>query len=212
MWHSFSDWPACPPTAQPSHAAALRQHCAVLGPQAVADATGRLMRRLTSERRYALLAPMVQRTAVSRQREHQRRFPDRDAARRAVTQAVKTGALPRPTTLVCADCGKPAKEYDHYKGYAEVNRLIVQPVCIRCHKKRPHSKYTVTDKVRNRRTLDPSEGGNALVEQRGREYMSELGRKSAANRDPEHYRRMAAASAIARRRLMDAGRAALAKK
>jgi hypothetical protein len=77
----------------------------------------------------------------------------------------------------------------------------------------PMAKRTAGKAKKNgkRRTMDPAEGGKALVAKRGPEYMAELGRRSAAKRDPEHYRRMAAASAIARRRIMDAGKAALAR-
>lgn len=56
---------------------------------------------------------------------------------------------------------------------------------------------------------NPGLGGKALVAQRGPEYMAELGRKSAKSRGPEHYRKMTEAAAAARKRIMDAGRAAL---
>ena len=74
---------------------------------------------------------------ISRQRLHQVRFPERQKARQAVAEAVKSGKLPRPSELRCTDCDRYAQEYDHYLGYAPEHRLDVQPVCIKCHKKRP---------------------------------------------------------------------------
>lgn len=64
------------------------------------------------------------------------RYPLRWKARSAVNCAVKIGKLTRVKDCLCFDCGKPAKEYDHYKRYAEENWLNVQAVCIPCHKKR----------------------------------------------------------------------------
>lgn len=81
---------------------------------------------------------------------------------------------------------------------------------MKCHKKRPQNKRT-ENPARPRGILNPSQGGKALFNQRGTEYMAELGRKSAATRTPEHYAKMAAASAIVRRRIYAAGKAALAK-
>jgi hypothetical protein len=60
-----------------------------------------------------------------------------------------------------------------------------------------------------RRTLDPSEGGRAVVKKLGREHMVALAKKAAAKRDPDYYSRLGRASAAARRRLIEAGRAAL---
>ena len=76
---------------------------------------------------------------VSRQRLHQIRFPERSKARQAVTTAIRSGNLPRPGELRCNDCDQYAQEYDHYLGYATEHRLDVQPVCIKCHQKRPQS-------------------------------------------------------------------------
>lgn len=64
------------------------------------------------------------------------RYPERWMARSKVKSAVKTGKLKRVKDCLCFDCGKPAKEYDHYEGYNEENWLNVQAVCIPCHKKR----------------------------------------------------------------------------
>lgn len=56
--------------------------------------------------------------------------------RRAIAQvaaAIKRGHLPKPTETACADCGAPAKQYDH-RDYTEP--LAVDPVCIPCNYKR----------------------------------------------------------------------------
>lgn len=76
---------------------------------------------------------------VSPQRLEQLRHPERHNARQAVQQAIASGAFPHPTKLRCVDCGEPAQEYDHFLGYAEQCWLIVHPVCIPCHGKRPRS-------------------------------------------------------------------------
>lgn len=50
-----------------------------------------------------------------------------------VTAAIKKGLLPHPSQCVCADCGKPARDYDH-RDYSKP--LAVEPVCRRCNKLR----------------------------------------------------------------------------
>lgn len=60
----------------------------------------------------------------------------RAVAHTTLYRAVVAGKLPRPDTLTCTDCGGPAREYDHYLGYAPEHRLSVQPVCRGCHNKR----------------------------------------------------------------------------
>lgn len=70
---------------------------------------------------------------VSRQREEQKRHPERLAARQAVHDAVKAGRLPSPLTLACVDCGGTAREYDHHISYEVEHRLSVEPVCVPCH-------------------------------------------------------------------------------
>jgi len=60
------------------------------------------------------------------------RHPDRMSARSAVTSAVRAGNLPRVTSLRCP-CGKPAKQYHHYKGYRPEYWLCVIALCIKCH-------------------------------------------------------------------------------
>jgi hypothetical protein len=48
----------------------------------------------------------------------------------AVARAIKQGALPRPATMDCTDCGKPAAQFDH-RDYTKP--LQVEPVCRRCN-------------------------------------------------------------------------------
>lgn len=48
----------------------------------------------------------------------------------AVSKAVRAGELPRPSELLCMDCGRPASQYDH-RDYTKP--LHVQPVCRSCN-------------------------------------------------------------------------------
>lgn len=61
-------------------------------------------------------------------------------ARRKVNHEVQAGRLPSPKTLQCYDCENNAREYDHYRGYEEVNWLIVEPVCSKCHRLREKNR------------------------------------------------------------------------
>jgi hypothetical protein len=83
-----------------------------------------------------------------------RRFPDRAVARIQVNEAVKYGRMPRAKDLLCVDCLTPAREYDHYLGYAKEHWFDVQAVCRSCHlerekRRRPNCKrghrYTNAD-------------------------------------------------------------------
>lgn len=69
----------------------------------------------------------------------QRRFcvrhPERRKAKNAITCAITAGKLPRPDTLQCHYCPKPAQQYHHWHGYEKEHRLDVVPVCILCHSK-----------------------------------------------------------------------------
>jgi len=51
----------------------------------------------------------------------------------AVAAAIRRGELAHPKTLVCVDCGKPAKDYDH-RDYSRP--LDVDPVCHGCNRLR----------------------------------------------------------------------------
>lgn len=55
-------------------------------------------------------------------------------ARTTVNRAVRTGKLPNASTLPCATCAAPAREYHHHLGYERSNWLMVIPVCAQCHK------------------------------------------------------------------------------
>lgn len=55
------------------------------------------------------------------------------AAIAKVLKAVRAGDLPHVSTLACADCGAPAKQYDH-RDYSKP--LEVDPVCIPCNYRR----------------------------------------------------------------------------
>jgi hypothetical protein len=64
---------------------------------------------------------------------------DKLQARQRVNVEVRSGYRVHPNKLPCTDCGHvyveggPHHEYDHYKGYAAVNHLEVEAVCIPCH-------------------------------------------------------------------------------
>lgn len=54
-------------------------------------------------------------------------------AHAAVAAAIQAGKLVKPSELACADRGRPAAVYDHYRGYAREHWLDVEPVCDSCH-------------------------------------------------------------------------------
>ncbi len=58
-----------------------------------------------------------------------------------IHRMVKRGALAPARDLPCCDCGGPAVEYDHFKGY-ETN--AVEAVCRPCHIKRGVSRGEYT--------------------------------------------------------------------
>ena len=66
------------------------------------------------------------------------KFPERRRAREKVKDAVRSGRLMPVTSCICADCGQPAKAYDHFLGYALP--LSVEPVCHVCHGKRSRGR------------------------------------------------------------------------
>ena len=77
---------------------------------------------------------------VSHQRFDQRKHWEHNAARRRLKTAQRSGLVRKAAFYHCVDCGKQAKEYDHYLGYAEVHALVVHPVCRSCHVKRTYSR------------------------------------------------------------------------
>lgn len=54
-------------------------------------------------------------------------------ARARVWAATQSGRLPKPSTLPCSSCGKPAEEYHHHNGYGYDSALDVLPICTHCH-------------------------------------------------------------------------------
>jgi hypothetical protein len=73
---------------------------------------------------------------------------DRVRARSAINQKIRSGKVPDPNDVPCADCGHEYNgkdgirhEYDHYKGYSEDHALDVKSVCTDCHKRRSLKEY-----------------------------------------------------------------------
>ena len=75
-------------------------------------------------------------------REH---YNGRMRAGYEVARAIKSGILTPPKTLRCADCSKPAIEYDH-RDYGKP--LQVDPVCSSCNSKRGPGKWVKYSPVR----------------------------------------------------------------
>lgn len=63
------------------------------------------------------------------------RNPKRGKAIRAVQYAIASNKLPRPDTLLCYYCPKPAQQYHHWHGYEKEHWLDIVPACIICHSK-----------------------------------------------------------------------------
>ena len=62
-----------------------------------------------------------------------RKSADYHKSHRLVQIAIRDGYLPKPSTLICLDCGASAQVYDH----RDYNRpLDVEPVCHACNIKR----------------------------------------------------------------------------
>lgn len=61
-------------------------------------------------------------------------------ARHAVEHLIKSGKLPDPNDVECADCGHTGADkvhhYDHYRGYSEDRLTDVHAVCVDCHRDR----------------------------------------------------------------------------
>lgn len=68
-----------------------------------------------------------------RRRSAERLTPERKSARSAVAHLVRTGRIPRASSLPCHDCRNQAAEYDHWRGYEGAAKTDVQPVCRPCH-------------------------------------------------------------------------------
>lgn len=90
------------------------------------------------------------------------RYLNKRRARRRVTTAVEAGRLAKPSTLACLDCGAPAREYDHYLGYAGIQHLRVQPVCRQCHVDRAIKRGERPERKRTMTTATAPDPGLAL--------------------------------------------------
>lgn len=55
-------------------------------------------------------------------------------ARKAVNYAVEKGQILPVKTQMCVECGKPAQEYHHHKGYDQEHWFDVIPLCAMCHR------------------------------------------------------------------------------
>ncbi len=64
------------------------------------------------------------------------RNPNYAKAVNVTNHAVQAGKIPRPDSLLCRYCPKPAQQYHHWHGYEPEHWLDVVPTCIDCHKKR----------------------------------------------------------------------------
>ncbi len=64
-------------------------------------------------------------------RNHKLRHPDRNKARKAITNAIRDGELLPPSFFKCTFCPKQAQQY-HHPDYSKP--FDVQSVCKKCHK------------------------------------------------------------------------------
>lgn len=71
--------------------------------------------------------------------------PEKRRARRRVQTLVENGTLKPVKDCKCADCGKPASEYDH-RGYDKRGKLSdkVEPLCASCHHLRTNARKRKT--------------------------------------------------------------------
>jgi hypothetical protein len=76
-------------------------------------------------------------------REEYQRNRVKHLARRRVHYLTRAGAMPRAAKLPCVDCGEPALEYDHYRGYEGDAAVDVQAVCKACHGRRSSERGEV---------------------------------------------------------------------
>lgn len=84
-------------------------------------------------------------------------YPEKRRSRQAVRDAITAGKLARPEILLCRICKKQAQEY-HHNSYAPEDKLIVYPLCQKCHQK---------IHIRNKGTLIPSAGSSSSTEDVG---------------------------------------------
>lgn len=89
--------------------------------------TKRVLRLLAKGKSQSEVARSV---GLSRQRVNQILYPQIRKAHHAIHQKTKAGKLPKASVFKCVDCGAKAVEYDH-RDYSK--KLVVEPVCRRCH-------------------------------------------------------------------------------
>ena len=58
--------------------------------------------------------------------------PEKERARKAVSDAVRRAVLPRVSSVQCAHCEKQAQTYHHWS-YLQEHHLDVVPLCRKCH-------------------------------------------------------------------------------
>jgi len=61
------------------------------------------------------------------------KWPEKERARYAVSNAVMWKGWARAADCPCGRCGAPAVSYHHLMGYGEEHRLDVVPLCGPCH-------------------------------------------------------------------------------
>ena len=62
------------------------------------------------------------------------KFPEKEKARNAVSNAIRDGRLDKPAKCSVEDCTTPRVEAHHHLGYAKENWLDVQWLCILHHR------------------------------------------------------------------------------
>ena len=96
---------------------------------------------------------------------------DKAQARHRVRHYTAKGWLPHPSSLPCADCGRPAREYDHYLGYGAEHHLDVQPVCRLCHMRRGIDRGEINNRAGTGRPRSvPACTNCGRVNQKGERY------------------------------------------
>ena len=115
---------------------------------------------------------------------HEPRDGDKKQARQRINVLVRTGRMPHPNTLPCADCGhvwapgERRHEYDHHKGYAAEHHYEVEPVCSNCHAKRDNPKAAATHCIRGHEFTP----GNTYVAKNGTRHCKSCSRLHDKNR------------------------------
>ena len=62
-------------------------------------------------------------------------YKEKEKVRRCVRNTLSPAKM-----LKCFDCGKQARDYDHYLGYEKKHVFDVQPFCFSCHAKRSYAR------------------------------------------------------------------------